>query len=171
MFDESIALETQKGEKKSVKLNHKDWGLVGTDSPLLLWTHIPSCSVPRKESLLPEGETLEGVCGCLCAAEGYVCTTDSACVPVCVCVWGVQRGVCVCVFSRGEGYVYVSVHVCVCTAEERVCVSVGVYTAEGSVFVCVYSRWKSVCVCPCGCIQQRGVWREEAVIPAASVSF
>ena len=50
-------------------------------------------------------------------------------------------------YSRGEGYVYVSVHVCVCTVEERVCVSVGVYTAEGSVFVCVYSRWKSVCVC------------------------
>lgn len=65
VFDESIALETQKGEKKSVKLNHKHWGLLGTDSPLLWWAHIPSCYVPMKESLLPEGETLEGVCVCL----------------------------------------------------------------------------------------------------------
>ena len=129
-----------------------------------------------------ESLCVPGVCGgCVCVysrGEGYVYVSVHVCVysrgeGVCVCGCVYSRGECLCVYSRGEGYVYVSVHVCVCTVEERVCVSVGVYTAEGSVFVCVYSRWKSVCVCvcPCGCIQQRGVWREEAVIPAASVSF
>ena len=122
--------------------------MVGTDSPLLLWTHIPSCSVPMKESLLPEGENLEGVCVCLCAAEGYVCTTDSACVPVCVCVWGVQRGVCVCVYSAEVRDMYMSLSVCVCVYSrgEGVCVCGCVYSRGECVCVCVQQMEECVCV-------------------------
>ena len=110
---------------------------------------------------------------CVYVRQRDMCVQQTVRVCLCVSVYGGYRGVCVCVCIQQRGGICICVCacVCVCTVEERVCVSVGVYTAEGSVFVCVYSRWKSVCVCPCGCIQQRGVWREEAVIPAASVSF